>query len=64
VAFAATGSDRFAEHVAKDVRGSPHFFVGSRDWFCPTLRIHHEGTRFDISIDSQALDAFYAAALG
>jgi predicted DsbA family dithiol-disulfide isomerase len=49
---------------ARNVRGSPHFFVGSRDWFCPSLRIRHKGTKFDISIDSEALDAFYAAVLG
>ena len=49
---------------ARNVRGSPHFFVGSRDWFCPSLRIRHEGTKFDISIDSEALDAFYAEVLG
>jgi predicted DsbA family dithiol-disulfide isomerase len=49
---------------ARNVRGSPHFFVGSRDWFCPSLLIRHEGTKFDISIDSEALDAFYAAVLG
>ena len=49
---------------ARNVRGSPHFFVGARDWFCPSLRIRHEGTKFDISIDREALDAFYASALG
>jgi predicted DsbA family dithiol-disulfide isomerase len=49
---------------ARNVRGSPHFFVGTRGWFCPSLRIRHEGTKFDISIDREALDAFYATALG
>jgi predicted DsbA family dithiol-disulfide isomerase len=49
---------------ARNVRGSPHFFVGTRDWFCPSLQIRHEGTKFDISIDHEALDAFYATALG
>lgn len=49
---------------ARSVRGSPHFFVGTRGWFCPSLRIRHEGTEFDISIDREALDAFYASALG
>ena len=47
---------------ARNVRGSPHFFVGARDWFCPSLRIRHEGTEFDISIDREALDAFYTRA--
>jgi predicted DsbA family dithiol-disulfide isomerase len=48
---------------ARNVRGSPHFFVGGRDWFCPSLRIRHEGSSFDVSIDSDALDDFYATAL-
>lgn len=49
---------------ARNVRGSPHFFVGRRDWFCPSLRIHHEGVEFVISLDSEALDEFYESALG
>jgi predicted DsbA family dithiol-disulfide isomerase len=49
---------------ARNVRGSPHFFVGNRDWFCPSLRVRHEGTDFDVSLDSVALDDFYATALG
>ena len=48
---------------ARNVRGSPHFFVRERDWFCPSLRVRHEGARFDISLDGPALDEFYAAAL-
>lgn len=49
---------------ARNVRGSPHFFVGARGWFCPALRIRHEGTEFDITVDNDALDAFYTSALG
>jgi predicted DsbA family dithiol-disulfide isomerase len=49
---------------ARSVRGSPHFFVGSRSWFCPSLRIRHEGADFDIALDSGALEDFYAAVLG
>ena len=37
---------------------------GTRSWFCPALRIRHEGSDFDISVDSSSLDDFYAAALG
>ena len=48
---------------ARNVRGSPHFFVGDRDWFCPSLRVRHEGAAFDISVDIKALDEFYATAL-
>ena len=47
---------------ARNVQGSPHFFVGERDWFCPSLRIRHEGDAFDVSIDPDALEEFYAAA--
>jgi predicted DsbA family dithiol-disulfide isomerase len=46
------------------VRGSPHFFVGARGWFCPSLRIRHEGSNFDVAVDAHALDKFYAIALG
>jgi predicted DsbA family dithiol-disulfide isomerase len=46
----------------RGVRGSPHFFVGARSWFCPSLRIRHEGDDFDIAVNSGSLDAFYAAA--
>ena len=48
---------------ARNVRGSPHFFVGDRNWFCPSLRVHHEGSTFDVSVDSEALDDFYSTAL-
>jgi predicted DsbA family dithiol-disulfide isomerase len=47
---------------ARNVQGSPHFFVGDHDWFCPSLRIRHEGDSFDVSIDRDALDKFYATA--
>jgi predicted DsbA family dithiol-disulfide isomerase len=48
----------------RGVRGSPHFFVGSRNWFCPSLRIRHEGVKFDIAVDTTSLERFYASALG
>jgi predicted DsbA family dithiol-disulfide isomerase len=49
---------------SRGVRGSPHFFAGTRNWFCPSLRIRHDESDFDISVDSAALDDFYATALG
>jgi predicted DsbA family dithiol-disulfide isomerase len=52
-----TGRDR-------GVRGSPQFFVGTRTWFCPSLRIRHEGDDYDIAVNTASLDDFYAAALG
>jgi predicted DsbA family dithiol-disulfide isomerase len=49
---------------ARAVKGSPHFFVGDRGWFCPSLEIIHEGERFDIQIADETKRDFYAAALG
>jgi predicted DsbA family dithiol-disulfide isomerase len=49
---------------ARAVQGSPHFFVGDRGWFCPSLDISHEGGRFDIHIAADTMREFYAAALG
>jgi predicted DsbA family dithiol-disulfide isomerase len=48
---------------ARNVRGSPHFFAEARDWFCPSLRIRHDDSDFDVSVDSAALDDFYASVL-
>jgi predicted DsbA family dithiol-disulfide isomerase len=48
----------------RGVQGSPHFFVGDRGWFCPSLDITHEGERFEIQIADEAMCDFYAAALG
>jgi len=47
---------------ARDVKGSPHFFVGDRGWFCPTLDISHEGQRFDVRVADETMRDFYAAA--
>jgi hypothetical protein len=38
--------------------------VDARSWFCPSLRIRHEGNDFDIAVNTGSLDDFYAAALG
>lgn len=64
---AVTEEDR--EEVVRDWRegqqrnviGSPHFFAGGSSYFCPSLDIHHEGDRFDIRFDEQALDDFLDA---
>jgi predicted DsbA family dithiol-disulfide isomerase len=47
----------------RNVAGSPHFFVGKRDWFCPSLRIRHEGAGFEIAENDEARREFYATAL-
>ena len=49
---------------ARGVQGSPHFFVGERGWFCPSLEISHEGERFDVRLAEETMRDFYAAALG
>jgi predicted DsbA family dithiol-disulfide isomerase len=48
---------------ARGVQGSPHFFAGGRDWFCPTLDIHHEGDAFEVRFDVDAMRDFYETAL-
>jgi hypothetical protein len=48
----------------RGVQGSPHFFVGDRGWFCPSLDISHDGGRFDIHVAEKTMLDFYAAALG
>jgi predicted DsbA family dithiol-disulfide isomerase len=45
------------------VRGSPHFFVGNRNWFCPSLAIKRRGATFDIALADETMRDFYEAAL-
>ena len=47
----------------REVLGSPHFFVGDRGWFCPSLDIHHGDGRFEAMIAGDTMRDFYAAAL-
>jgi len=49
---------------ARHVQGSPHFFVGDRDWFCPSLRIRHgDDDALVIELADETMRDFYAAAL-
>jgi predicted DsbA family dithiol-disulfide isomerase len=50
----------WSEGQERGVIGSPHFFVGGRGFFCPSLEIRHEGGRFDVRFDDAALDDFLA----
>jgi predicted DsbA family dithiol-disulfide isomerase len=52
----------FARGESRSVRGSPHFFVGDFDGFCPILDITHEHGQFDISIDPETMRQFYEVA--
>jgi predicted DsbA family dithiol-disulfide isomerase len=47
---------------ARNVKGSPHFFVGDADWFCPSLVIRHEGEQFSIEPAAESMRDFYEAA--
>ncbi len=47
---------------ARHVKGSPHFFVGERDWFCPSLRIEKRGVDFSVSLDRTTMDEFLQVA--
>ena len=49
---------------ARGVEGSPHFVVGDRDWFCPSLRIRHDENGFQIEVAEETTREFYAMALG
>ena len=46
------------------VKGSPHFFVGDRDWFCPSLRVRHDDGGFHVAIADETMRDFYASAVG
>ena len=50
--------------VDRGVQGSPHFFVGDRGWFCPSLDIHHRPGGFDIGFSEGALREFDTAVFG
>jgi predicted DsbA family dithiol-disulfide isomerase len=67
---AVTDDDR--EQVMRDwregqqrgVTGSPHFLVGDRGYFCPSLDIRHDGGELDVRLDEPALEEFLAAVFG
>lgn len=48
---------------ARGVVGSPHFFAGSADVFCPSLRIRRVDGELVIDADPAAIDAFLDASL-
>lgn len=50
----------WAEGQRRGVVGSPHFFVGGADFFCPTLRIERDDKGRLIQIDSQRFEEFFA----
>jgi 2-hydroxychromene-2-carboxylate isomerase len=46
------------EGQRRGVIGSPHFFVGGADFFCPTLRIERVDGHLHISRDLARFDDF------
>ena len=53
--------DDWHEGVARRVRGSPHFFCGDTEAFCPSLDVAKDGDgRLEVHVDLGALDAFLA----
>lgn len=53
----------WGEGRRRGVTGSPHFFVGSDSFFCPTLDIARHGGHLRIAIDDAELDRFLDDAL-
>ena len=54
--------DDWSEGASRGVVGSPHFFVGGEDWFCPSLDISHDERGFRITENAAALDALLERA--
>jgi predicted DsbA family dithiol-disulfide isomerase len=48
------------EGAERGVRGSPHFFCGDSDAFCPSLEISKDGSHLKVSANLDVLDAFLA----
>ncbi|MFI5042121.1 MAG: DsbA family protein [Acidimicrobiales bacterium] len=53
------------EGQARGVKGSPHFFCGLSDVFCPSLDIARDAEgNMEVRFDTEALDAFLTDCLG
>ena len=51
--------DDWQEGAARGVKGSPHFYCGDSDAFCPSLEISKDGTgHLKVSANLDVLDAF------
>lgn len=61
---AATVHDDFAEGRRRGVKGSPHFFAGGTDAFCPSLRITRPNGRLQVEFDRAGFEDFAGTALG
>jgi hypothetical protein len=54
----------YAEGRARGVIGSPHFFVGDENFFCPTLAIERVDGHLSISFDADGFNEFIDRCFG
>lgn len=50
----------WADGQSRGVIGSPHFFVGSADFFCPALTLRREGGHLQIGPNLERFNEFFA----
>jgi len=50
----------YAEGTRRGVRGSPDFWVGSDEFFCPALTVEHDESGFTVGFDNDGLQRFLA----
>jgi hypothetical protein len=48
----------WSEGKARGVVGSPHFFVGDENFFCPSLAISRRDGHLEITGNAEAFEAF------
>ena len=58
----AAVTDEWEEGRRRGVVGSPHFFAGGHDYFCPALDIRRVDGHLQIRPDTAALEQVLAAA--
>jgi predicted DsbA family dithiol-disulfide isomerase len=46
------------EGKARDVKGSPHFFVEGARFFCPSMKVEGDGEQLEIEFDEEGFSAF------
>jgi predicted DsbA family dithiol-disulfide isomerase len=65
-----TGADAVTLHAdftdgrQRGVRGSPHFFTRDGVFYCPSMRIAHDGSAYDVSLDAAGFERFTTAVFG
>jgi hypothetical protein len=50
----------WSEGKARGVVGSPHFFLGDENFFCPSLAISRRDGHLEITGNAEAFEAFLA----